>query len=76
VDEARHVHELDRHSGGQRIRVVGSSQEDEQRAHSLAARGERLSADVRDEPSSCRNGVAEARVELLHVRVEAGSGAD
>jgi hypothetical protein len=50
VDEARHVHELDRDSGRDRALGLGvGGQEDEERAQALAAGSKRLGTDLRDE---------------------------
>ena len=77
VNEARHVHELDRDSRGDGALGLGvRGQEDEQRAHALPARGERLDADLRDEPGSGADGHGETVFELVQVRVEPGRGAD
>ncbi len=76
VDEARHVHELDRHSRGKRILIRVGSQENEEGPETLAARGERFRPDLGDEALACRDGPGEAFLELVQVRVEARCRAD
>ncbi len=77
VHERGHVHELHGHSRGERGLAAGRGrEEDEQRAQPLAARGERLVADRRDETGMARDGAREALLERVEVLLEPGGLAD
>ena len=71
VDERRHVHELDGDAGGERrVAPRRRREEDEQRAQPLAAGGERLVADGRDEAGMARDGAREPLLERVEVLLE------
>src|SRR5215211_2733073 len=69
VDEAGHVHQLDRDAGGE-WRLTRRSEEDEERAQPLAAGGESRSARLGGRPGMARNGGLQALFERGEVVVE------
>jgi hypothetical protein len=71
------VHELDGDAGRDvRLLPGRGREEDEQRPQPLAAGCERALARRGDDPGVGRDGLAQARLELLEVRVEPGRLAD
>jgi hypothetical protein len=71
------VHELDRHAGGdRRLLSRGRREEDEQWPQPLAACGERLVADRRDEPRMARDRPGEPLLERVEIVLEARGLAD
>jgi hypothetical protein len=77
VDERRHVHELDRDTGGdRRLLSRGRREEDEQRAKPLAARGESLVADRGHQAGMAGDGAREPLLDRVEVVLEPGGLAD
>jgi hypothetical protein len=74
VDQRRHVDELDRGCGADRLRAAATAraEEDEQRSHPLAARGQglaRVGAELAPPPL---DGHAEPALDLAHPRRQPG----
>ena len=77
VDERRHVHELDGDAGRDRAaRVRGRAEEREQRPQPLAARRERVRADLGDAAAVRADRGREPLLDLRHVLVDAGERDD
>ena len=77
VEQRRHVDELDGDAGGDvRLLPGRGREEDEQRPQPLAAGRERALARRRDDAGIGGDRLAQARLELLEVRVEPGRLAD
>ena len=77
VDQRRHVDELDRRPGGdRRLGACGRREEREHRPQALAARGQRLGADLGDEAGMPGHRPVEQLLDLAQVLGEARRCAD